>query len=215
MKSIKYIVALIALVGCTALSASAQDIDDKGGKKKIRMEMGIGLDAVYTGIHNVSSSDIKLSPRIGFGGHFDMGVVFGRNFAIETEVAYQRGSLIAASNSLGNEYKVKTTTIDIPVLLSLRVAGQRLRFIAGPVFTVMSKAQYSADDQKYEFGPVSPTWNVAGGIAVCMGGHFQLEARYVHALKATLNQIGCKEGEPGEEFNTNVYRLTVGFSVLF
>ena len=140
MKSIKYIVALIALVGCTTLSASAQNFADKT-EKKIRMEMGIGLDAVYTGIHSVSSSDIKLSPRIGFGGHFDMGVVFGRNFAIETEVAYQRGSLIAASSSLDNEYKVKTTTIDIPVLLSLRVAGQRLRFIAGPVFTVMSKAQ--------------------------------------------------------------------------
>ena len=200
--------ACVALLICTSLHAQEYNFTPTK-QKKVRMEFGIGLDAVYTNIESISNDNIALTPRIGFGGHFDMGVCIGRNFAIETEVAYQRGSLIAKVNSGDHDHKVKTTTIDIPVLLSLRVANQHLRFVAGPVFSVMNKAQYASDDTTYEFGPTCPTWNVAAGVAVCFGGHFQLEARYIYPLKTTLNQLD------GIEFNTKAARITGGFSVLF
>ena len=108
-----------------------------------------------------------------------------------------------------DSYKVKTTTVDIPLLLSLRVANKHLRFNAGPLFTVMNKAQYSVDGEVREFGNAYPTWNLMGSVAVCLGGHFQIETRYVHALKDTLNHF------EGEEFNTRSNRILVGFSVIF
>ena len=207
----RYTILVLAMFLCTSLHAEMQNphTHTETPKKRVRMEMGVGLDAVYTSLNSISTTDIALSPRIGFGGHFDMGVCFGRNFAIETEVAYQRGSLVAKNNIVDHTRKVKTTTIDIPVLLSLRFINQHLRFIAGPVFTVMNRSQYAVNDQTHEFGPFSPTWNVAGGIALCMGGHFQLEARYIHPLKTTLNQVD------GIEFESKASRITAGFSVVF
>lgn len=206
MKGARYIALAVALL--VAVTASAQPFGHTGEpERKVRMEMGVGLDAAITGIREVSNTAISLSPRIGFGGHFDMAVCIGRNFAIEAEVGYQKGSLMA---KLGNsEHKVKTTTMDLPLLFSLRMLGSRLRLNLGPMFTLMSKAQYMADNTTMEFGNLHPTVSLAGGVAVCLGGHFQVEARYIHELKETLNQY------QGEEFTTRGHRITVGFAVIF
>lgn len=205
---LKYILAIVAVAVC--YTAEAQEytfIQDAPKQKRVRVEMGIGLDAMYTGIKSISSESISLTPRIGFGGHFDFGVAFGRHFAIETEVGYQRGTLMAANPLVS--HKVKTTTVDIPLLLSFRVANKHLRLNLGPIFTVMNKAQYVANETTYEFGNAYPTWNAMAELAICMGGHFQIEGRYIHSLSDTLNHF------EGEEFNTRVYRVSVGFSVIF
>ena len=174
---------------------------------RIRTEWGIGIGGAYTGIRTLSTSEVKLQPRFGFQGHIDMSVCFGRNFAIETEIAYEGGSLDVATEK--EEHRVRTRTVDIPILLSLRMANGRLRLNAGPLFTVMSKAEYTSGGDVMLYGPVYPTWNVAGSIAIGLGKHFLLEARYVHALKDTHNQFG------GVEFQTRPYKITAGVAIVF
>ncbi len=174
---------------------------------KVRMEWGVGAGASYTGMAKLSPGDVQLKPRFGIGGHIDMAVCIGRNFAIETEINYEGGSIDAATPK--DSHKVKTRTIDIPLLLSLRMAYNHLRISAGPLFTVMSHAEYTDNGETMFFGPVSPTWNLAAGIGVGIGRHFIIEARYVHPLKSSVNQF------EGVEFTTRSYRVTAGVTVLF
>ena len=174
---------------------------------KVRMEWGVGVGATYTGISSVSTDIVSLKPRLGLAGHFDMALRIGRNFAVETEIHYEGGSISVATPKV--EHRVRTRTMDIPVLLSLRMANNRIRLSAGPLFTVMSRAEYTQDGETMFFGPTNPTWNVAAGVGIGITRHLLIEARYVHPLKSSINQFD------GIEFNTRSYRVTAGLTLLF
>ena len=204
------VVAILALtVGGTKTFAQSMEYGfyPQQDAPKVRMEWGVGAGASYTGMAKLSPGDVQLKPRFGIGGHIDMAVCIGRNFAIETEINYEGGSIDAATPK--DSHKVKTRTIDIPLLLSLRMAYNHLRISAGPLFTVMSHAEYTDNGETMFFGPVSPTWNMAAGIGVGIGRHFIIEARYVHPLKSNVNQF------EGVELTTRSYRVTAGVTVLF
>ena len=174
---------------------------------KVRMEWGVGVGATYTGLSHVSTNMVELKPRFGIAGHFDMALRIGRNFAIETEIGYEGASIKAATPM--TSHKVRTTTIDIPLLLSVRMANNRVRINAGPLFTVMSRAEYTEGGELMFFGPAYPTWNVAAGIGVGITRHCIIEARYIYGLKDNINQFG------GVEFSTRTYRITAGVTMLF
>lgn len=174
---------------------------------KVRMEWGVGVGATYTGVKSISTDIVSLKPRLGLAGHFDMALRIGRNFAVETEIHYEGGSISVATPKM--EHRVRTRTMDIPVLLSLRMANNRIRLSAGPLFTVMSRAEYTQDGEIKFFGPTNPTWNVAAGVGIGLTRHLLIEARYVHPLKSSINQFD------GIEFNTRSYRVTAGLTLLF
>ena len=174
---------------------------------KVRMEWGVGVGATYTGVKSISTDIVSLKPRLGLAGHFDMALRIGRNFAVETEIHYEGGSISVATPKV--EHKVRTRTMDIPVLLSLRMANNRIRLSAGPLFTVMSRAEYTQDGEIKFFGPTNPTWNVTAGVGIGLTRHLLIEARYVHPLKSSMNQFD------GIEFNTRSYRVTAGLTLLF
>lgn len=206
----RYVVGIVTaiLIAISAADTSAQQFGALPTKeRKVRTEMGIGVGATYTGMYSVSSESVALHPRIGIGAHLDFAVLFGNHFAIEAEVGYGGGSIDVATSGL--ERRVKTRSVDIPVLLSARFANQRVRISAGPMFTVLSSADYTVDGEKMLFGPTHPTFNIAGGIGVVLGRYVMLEARYIHPLKECLNQFD------GEEFNTKAYRITLGLALNF
>lgn len=203
------IAAFAFLAGGAKVSAQSYEygIYSQEDSPKVRMEWGVGVGATYTGISSISTDFVSLKPRLGIAGHFDMAVRIGRNFAIETEILYEGGSINVATPKV--DHKVRTRTMDIPVLLSLRMANNHIRLSAGPLFTVMSRAEYTQDGETMFFGPVSPTWNVAAGLGIGLGRHMVLEARYVYPLKSSINQFD------GLEFNTRSYRVTAGLTLLF
>ena len=207
----RYIVLVIAvaLIAGAGEECSAQSVGLNDGKaeRKVRTEMGIGIRGVYTGVQSMSSESVALRPRIGFGANFDFAVLFGRHFAIEAEVGYGGGSIDVANDKL--QRRVRTRTVDIPVLLSARLADQRVRISAGPMFTVLSSAEYTVDGEKRLFGPTHPTVNIAAGVGVRLGRYFVIEARYIHPLKESLNQY------EGEEFTTKSHRITLGVALQF
>ncbi len=207
---------IVAIVAAFVLMASGTEATAQSSEysfysqedsPKVRMEWGVGVGATYTGISSVSTDIVSLKPRLGLAGHFDMALRIGRNFAVETEIHYEGGSISVATPKV--EHKVRTRTMDIPVLLSLRMANNRIRLSAGPLFTVMSRAEYTQDGEIKFFGPTNPTWNVAAGVGIGLTRHLLIEARYVHPLKSSINQFD------GIEFNTRSYRVTAGLTLLF
>ena len=211
------VMAVVAMVA-GAEEACAQGYDLNGytvqsERRRIHTEWGIGVGGVYTGIYELSTPDIRISPRFGIQGHLEMAVCFGRNFAIETELSYEGGTMDVATEGL--EHRVRTRTFDIPVLLSLRMAGGRIRLSAGPQFTVLSKGEYTEGGDVRLYGPVSPTWNIAAAVGVRISRSFIIEARYIHPLDETYNQFGGKESAPGIEFESRQYRITAGLTLLF
>ena len=207
---------IVAIVAAFVLMASGTEATAQSSEysfysheetPKVRMEWGVGVGATYTGISSVSTDIVSLKPRLGLAGHFDMALRIGRNFAVETEIHYEGGSISVATPKV--EHRVRTRTMDIPVLLSLRMANNRIRLSAGPLFTVMSRAEYTQDGEIKFFGPTNPTWNVAAGVGIGLTRHLLIEARYVHPLKSSINQFD------GIEFNTRSYRVTAGLTLLF
>ena len=207
---------IVAIVAAFVLMASGTEATAQSSEysfysheetPKVRMEWGVGVGATYTGVKSISTDIVSLKPRLGLAGHFDMALRIGRNFAVETEIHYEGGSISVATPKV--EHRVRTRTMDIPVLLSLRMANNRIRLSAGPLFTVMSRAEYTQDGEIKFFGPTNPTWNVAAGVGIGLTRHLVLEARYVHPLKSSINQFD------GIEFNTRSYRVTVGLTLLF
>ena len=203
------IAAFAFLAGGAKVSAQSYEYGfySQEDSPKVRMEWGVGVGATYTGISSVSTDIVSLKPRLGIAGHFDMAVRIGRNFAIETEILYEGGSINVATPKV--DHKVRTRTMDIPVLLSLRMANNHIRLSAGPLFSIMSRAEYTQDGETMFFGPVSPTWNVAAGLGIGLGRHMVLEARYVYPLKSSINQFD------GIEFSMRSYRVTAGLTLLF
>ena len=207
---------IVAIVAAFVLMASGTEATAQSSEysfysheetPKVRMEWGVGVGATYTGVKSISTDIVSLKPRLGLAGHFDMAVRIGRNFAVETEIHYEGGSISVATPKV--EHRVRTRTMDIPVLLSLRMANNRIRLSAGPLFTVMSRAEYTQDGETMFFGPTNPTWNVAAGVGIGLTRHLLIEARYVHPLKSSINQFD------GIEFNTRSYRVTAGLTLLF
>ena len=207
---------IVAIVAAFVLMASGTEATAQSSEysfysheetPKVRMEWGVGVGATYTGVKSISTDIVSLKPRLGLAGHFDMALRIGRNFAVETEIHYEGGSISVATPKV--EHKVRTRTMDIPVLLSLRMANNRIRLSAGPLFTVMSRAEYTQDGEIMFFGPTNPTWNVAAGVGIGLTRHLLIEARYVHPLKSSINQFD------GIEFNTRSYRVTAGLTLLF
>lgn len=207
---------IVAIVAAFVLMASGTEATAQSSEysfysheetPKVRMEWGVGVGATYTGVKSISTDIVSLKPRLGLAGHFDMALRIGRNFAVETEIHYEGGSISVATPRV--EHRVRTRTMDIPVLLSLRMANNRIRLSAGPLFTVMSRAEYTQDGEIKFFGPTNPTWNVAAGVGIGLTRHLLIEARYVHPLKSSINQFD------GIEFNTRSYRVTAGLTLLF
>jgi hypothetical protein len=207
---------IVAIVAAFVLMASGTEATAQSSEysfhsheetPKVRMEWGVGVGATYTGVKSISTDIVSLKPRLGLAGHFDMALRIGRNFAVETEIHYEGGSISVATPKV--EHRVRTRTMDIPVLLSLRMANNRIRLSAGPLFTVMSRAEYTQDGEIKFFGPTNPTWNVAAGVGIGLTRHLLIEARYVHPLKSSINQFDSIE------FNTRSYRVTAGLTLLF
>lgn len=218
---VRHILAIVAVAFASILecgSAVAQEYlypfeiaeNDSG---KISMEWGAGIGGVYTDIAHVSLPDVSLSSHLGFVGHFDMGVVFGRYFAVESEIVYQKVRFDAGYR--GVSYDVRTSSVEMPVMLSLRLGDGVLRFNGGVSFGILSSSGYTEGYESLMFGSVIPTWNLTAGAGVYLANALLVELRYTHALQDNYNQLGGALNRAGMDFSTRMNRVSLGATVLF
>ncbi len=212
MRGLRGVVALaFALV--FALEANAQSHDhiasDSEGPR-VRTEWGIGVGGSYTMLEHTSTIT-ELNPRLGLGGHLHMGLLFGNNFALETEIHYHGGSVVASLPKIDLQHKIKTTTVDFPVMMSLRMLDSIIQLDAGVLFTVMSRAEYTHEGEVMFFGSVYPTFNLTCGAGFRLSRHFVLEAHYIYPLGETVNQFVYTDAN----FKSRAQRFTAGLTLTF
>lgn len=198
----------IMLVGGVAASAQCPVSVAVGGDgPRTKTEMNIGVGGVYTMLQS-PSPDVMLKPNLGYHGNVQLALVFGKTVGIQTEVCYSGGSVDVKLRDMDFERTVRTTTIDMPVFLSLRLLNI-VRLNVGPQFTVMNRAEYSIEGETYFLGPLYPTFNLAAGLGIKLLGNLMLEARYVYPLGVGTNQF------MGHEFETLSSRITAGLTLVF
>ena len=201
------VVAIIICAMGNAASAQEFSIYPTNQKHRVSTEMGVGVMGTYTGIYGTTTQSVAMRPKVGIGAKLDFAVILAKHFAIGTEVAYGGGAVVVANSR--TERKVRTNSIDIPILLSLRLANNMVQINAGPQFSVMSRAEYTMNGEKMLFGPIYPTYNIAAEVGVRAGRHFVIKARYVQPLQTTLNQF------EGEEFTMRAFRISLGVGMIF
>lgn len=158
---------LTLLLAACATSAWAQ-------KPKTRVEWGV------LGGLNISDFSTKMEHtdiKNKLGWHF--GLVTALNFgafAVEPQILYVRQGL--KLNTEGKpEVNIKSNSIDVPVLVSLRLL-RPVRIYAGPVFTVLNNCKQKSGDDLLDFGRVRPTMSYSVGVGVVVMRHLLLDVRY-------------------------------------
>ena len=216
---VRHIVALVAVVLLSMAGGRAQAQEypnpfmvadsDEG---LVRTEWGVGVAGVYTGFGSVSSEAVELNSRLAFQGHLDMAVVIGRYFAVESKIIYERGSIDAKYK--GDVYNISTSTVEMPLLLSLRLWSGVVKANAGVQFGLISDGGYFDGRENYLFGTVTPTWNLAAGVGVRVMPNVVVELGYTHALQDGVNQLGATRRGAGLDFTTRTHKVMLGVSLL-
>ena len=209
-------VVLALFLGCDRAVAQEYlypfpEVEQSAGK--VQMEWGVGVGAVYTGIEAISRPEIELNSHLAFQGHLDMAVVIGRYFAVESEIMFQKGKIDALYRD--RLYEVSASTVEVPVMASLRLWDGMLRVSGGVSFGVLSSSGYLDGYESYMFGPITPTWNLTAGVGVYVARTVLVDLRYSHALQDNINQIGGARSEAGVDFATRTHKVSLGATILF
>lgn len=113
--------------------------------------------------------------KLGFQAGITLAVNFGF-LAIQPEILFVRNTFRVGHDQIGT-VKVKSNSIDVPLLLSIRVL-KPLRINVGPVFTVMNDCKYKWGGDLIDFGSARPTVGYSLGVGVVLGRNFLIDCRY-------------------------------------
>ena len=144
-------IVLTLLFAAIAAGAAAQ-------RPRARVEWGVvgGINIPdYT--TNMSETDVK--NKLGWQAGITTAVNLGA-FAIEPQILYVRQGLRIRPEG-GSEINLKSNSIDVPVLASLRLLNP-VRIYAGPVFTVMNDCKQKSGGDLLDFGRVRPSVSYRG-----------------------------------------------------
>lgn len=164
------IVLLLAL-SLTAMTASAQF---GGNRSRFEFEWGL-MAGLNTTDFTTTLADTDIRNRLGWQAGFAIAAKFGA-FAIEPQLLYVHHGLKVMAPSPNNKVKIRSNSIDVPVLFSLRVL-RPLRINVGPVLTVMNDCGYKSGLSQTAFGRIRPTVSYMAGVGITLG-HKLIDLRY-------------------------------------
>lgn len=189
-----------------------QERSPQGGPR-LRIELGATGALYYNTItlpdhpHDTAIGSLSLRPRIGYGAGLHIALKIGNFFAIQPEVNYHRSTIKSNNSKLKYNANVKINTVDIPILLSLRI-GNIFRLNAGPLLTVMNNSFYTdPKGDRQMFGQTRPTFGYSAGAAVVLFRKLMFDVRYMGYFKPTLQNY---EGVEFESRSSSV-AFKVGF----
>lgn len=160
-------IALTLIFAAVTWSAAAQ-------LPRTRVEWGVlgGINVPdYTTDMSKAEVKNKLGWQFGITTAVNLGIV-----ALEPQILYVRQGLRIRPSGLA-EVNVKSQSIDIPVLVSLRLLNP-FRIYAGPVFTVMNDCKRKSGGDLLDFGRVRPTLSYTIGAGVVVLRHLLVDVRY-------------------------------------
>ena len=214
----KFSTLLLILFASTATLLAANPSSDftqeRGGRNSANVgtEWGLTVCVSYNKLDiSNSASGITARPHIGYGAGLNMGIKFGRFFALQPEINYQHAKmrLDVPGSKIFKNPRIVTNSVDIPLLLSLRFTNI-FRINAGPVFTVMNNCFHTnSDDEKLMFGSTKPTFGYSAGVAVALFRRYMIDIRYIGYFDSSLHNFN------GEEFNGKYQTIAIKLGHLF
>lgn len=159
---------LTLFLAALAVSAAAQ-------RPRTRLEWGVlgGINVPdYT--TNMTKADVKnkMGWQVGITTAVDLGII-----GIEPQILYVRQGIRILPEGLSEELNVKSRSVDVPILVSLRLL-KPFRIYAGPVFTVLNDCKRKSGDDLLDFGRVRPTLSYTVGAGVVLLRHLLIDVRY-------------------------------------
>lgn len=159
---------LTLFLAAIAVSAAAQ-------RPRTRLEWGVlgGINVPdYT--TNMTKADVKnkMGWQVGITTAVDLGII-----GIEPQILYVRQGIRILPEGLSEELNVKSRSVDVPILVSLRLL-KPFRIYAGPVFTVLNDCKRKSGDDLLDFGRVRPTLSYTVGAGVVLLRHLLIDVRY-------------------------------------
>ncbi len=184
-----------------AYSAAAQ-------RPRTRIEWGaIGGINIPDYTTDMSKTDVKnkLGWQAGITIAANLGIV-----AIEPQLLYVRQGLRIRPEG-GKEVNLKSNSIDVPVLVSLRLLHP-VRIFAGLVFTVMNDCKQKSGGDLLDFGRVRPTMSYTIGAGVVIMRHLLVDLRYNGQFRSK-HDVVLPDGTKLNKLRS--YNVALNFGYLF
>ena len=177
-------------------------------RPRTRVEWGVvgGINVPdYT--TNMKSADVK--NKLGWQAGILTAVNFGA-FALEPQILYVRQGLRIRPEGQ-KEINLKSNSIDVPVLVSLRLL-RPVRIYAGPVFTVMNDCKQKSGGDLLDFGRVRPTMSYTVGAGVVLMRHLLIDLRYNGQFRSK-HDVVLPDGSRLDKLRS--YNVALSFGYLF
>lgn len=194
------IILLLLLATCSG-SALAQ-------RPRTRVEWGV-LGGINIPDYTTDMSRTEVKNKLGWQAGITTAVRLGA-FAIEPQILYVRQGLRIRPEG-GKEINLKSNSIDVPVLVSLRLLHP-VRIYAGPVFTVMNDCKQKSGGDLLDFSRVRPTMSYTVGAGVVVLRHLLVDLRYNGQFRAK-HDVVLPDGAKMDKLRT--YNVALSFGYLF
>lgn len=200
------LIVLFALMGLIATA---------GGAPGFRTEFGIvaGVNQPFMRA-DMGQSSASLKATTGFTAGLHMGLRIVGVLGIQPEILYSYHKIGITDEKQKFTTDIKCNTMQIPVLVSLRIAAVRIN--VGPVFTVMDNPTYlDKDSEKVLFGRIYPTVSYAAGVSACLFGRLLIDGRISSGLKSMENFLSYSAKQEGHTIKTTTFNAQLKVGVLF
>lgn len=192
-------ITLALLFAVAALSAAAKT-------PRVRVEWGVlGGINIPDFTTDMDATDIK--NKLGWQAGIDLAVNFGV-VAVEPQILYVRQGLRIRPEG-GSELNLKSNSIDVPVLASLRLL-KPVRIFAGPVFTVMNDCKQKSGGDLLDFGRIRPSVSYTAGAGVVLLRHMLLDLRYNGQFRSKRDVV-LPDGRQLDKLGSYNVALSIGY----
>lgn len=194
-------ITLTLLFAAAALSASAK-------APRVRVEWGVlGGINIPDFTTDMDGADIK--NKLGWQAGIDLALNFGA-VAVEPQILYVRQGLRVRPAGEG-EINLKSNSIDVPVLASLRLL-KPLRIFAGPVFTVMNDCKQKSGGDLLDFGRIRPSVSYTAGAGVVLMRRMLVDLRYNGQFRSKRDVV-LPDGRQLDKLGS--YNVALSFGYIF
>lgn len=202
-----YLLILAAIILCGSVTAK--------GVPGFRTEFGVvaGVNQPFAKF-NMGSSQSSISQNTGFTAGIHMGLRIAGIIGIQPEILFSHNKLNIKDKTQNFTSDIKCNTVQIPLLLSIRLAIVRLN--VGPVFTVMDNPTYlDRRGEKVLFGPLYPTISYSAGASVCILKKILIDARIMSGFKAMENCLSYDVLQQSSYIKTTMFNAQLKVGILF